>query len=92
MCIAQVELVGTGLLERKEDLLSAMEKERQREGYLFFALMVTDIVEQGTKLLCVGDCSGVERAFDTGQKNGIMDLPGVMSRKKQVAPRLIGAF
>lgn len=92
MCIAQVEVVGTGLLERKEELLEAIEKERQREGYLFFALMVTDIVEQGTKLLCAGDCSGIERAFDAKQKDGVIDLPGVMSRKKQVAPRLIGAF
>ena len=92
MCIAQVETVGTGLLERKDELLEALEKERQRNGYLFTALMVTDIIEQGTELLCAGDCASVERAFDAKSKDGVLDLPGVMSRKKQVAPKLLAAF
>jgi manganese-dependent inorganic pyrophosphatase len=92
MCIAQVETVGTGLLERKNELLEALAKEREKNGYLFTALMVTDIIEQGTGLLCAGDCASVERAFDAESKNGVIDLPGVMSRKKQVAPKLLAAF
>jgi manganese-dependent inorganic pyrophosphatase len=92
MSIAQVETVGSGLLERKEDLLEALEKERERNGYLFTALMVTDIIEQGTELLCAGDCASVERAFEAETNGGVIDLPGVMSRKKQVAPKLLAAF
>jgi manganese-dependent inorganic pyrophosphatase len=92
MCIAQVETVGNGLLERKDELLDALAKEREKNGYLFTALMVTDIIEQGTGLLCAGDCASVERAFNAESKNGVIDLPGVMSRKKQVAPKLLAAF
>lgn len=92
MCIAQVETVGNGLLERKDELLEALEREREKNGYLFTALMVTDIIEQGTGLLCAGDCASVERAFNAESKNGVIDLPGVMSRKKQVAPKLLAAF
>lgn len=92
MCIAQVETVGNGLLERKDELLDALAKEREKNGYLFTALMVTDIIEQGTGLLCSGDCASVERAFNAESKNGVIDLPGVMSRKKQVAPKLLAAF
>jgi manganese-dependent inorganic pyrophosphatase len=89
MSISQVETVGTGLLERKEELLDALEELREENDYLFSALMVTDIIEGGTELLCAGDCAPVERAFDSEAKDRVIDLPGVMSRKKQVAPKLL---
>jgi manganese-dependent inorganic pyrophosphatase len=92
MSISQVETVGTSLLARKEELLEALEGVRQKNGYLFAALMVTDIVNQGTKLLCAGDCAPVGWAFDSPGKDEVIDLPGVMSRKKQVAPKLLAAF
>ncbi len=90
--VSQVETVGTGLLERKDELLEALEDLKGRNGYLFSALMVTDIMEGGTQLLCVGDCSPVHHAFDSRAKNGVIDLPGVMSRKKQVAPVLLSVL
>jgi manganese-dependent inorganic pyrophosphatase len=31
----------------------------------------------------------VHQAFDSEPRNGVIDLPGVMSRKKQVAPALL---
>jgi manganese-dependent inorganic pyrophosphatase len=92
MCISQVETVGTGLLERKDELVEALERNRERNGYLFHALMVTDIIGQATELLCAGECQAIERAFDAPARNGVIDLPGVMSRKKQVAPRLLAAL
>jgi manganese-dependent inorganic pyrophosphatase len=92
MSISQIETVGTGLLERKDELLDALERLRQRHEYLFAALMVTDIIGQGTELLCVGDCAPVEQAFGQQAKDHVIDLPGVMSRKKQVAPKLLAAF
>jgi manganese-dependent inorganic pyrophosphatase len=92
MCIAQVETVGKALLERKDELLDALEELRGQNGYVFAALMVTDIIEGGTELLCAGDCAPVERAFDSRARNGVIDLPGVMSRKKQVAPKLLAVI
>ncbi len=90
--VSQIETVGTGLLERKDELLEALEKLRDENGYLFSALMVTDITEGGTQLLCVGDCSPVHHAFEARAQNGVIDLPGVMSRKKQVAPPLLAVL
>jgi manganese-dependent inorganic pyrophosphatase len=87
-----VETVGTGILERKDELREALEELRSKNDYLFSALMVTDIIEGGTELLCAGDCAPVERAFDSRAKNGVIDLPGVMSRKKQVAPKLLAVL
>jgi manganese-dependent inorganic pyrophosphatase len=90
--VSQVETVGTGLLERKGELLEALQDLNGENGYLFSALMVTDIMEGGTQLLCVGDCSPVHQAFDSRASNGVIDLPGVMSRKKQVAPVLLSVL
>ncbi len=90
--VSQIETVGTGLLRRKDDLLEALEKLREENDYLFSALMVTDITEGGTQLLCVGDCSPVHQAFEARGQNGVIDLPGVMSRKKQVAPLLLAVL
>ena len=53
--------------------------------------MITDIVAKGTELLVAGDTALVERAFDVAAVDGVLDLPGVMSRKKQVAPALLAA-
>ncbi|HEV2093158.1 MAG TPA: putative manganese-dependent inorganic diphosphatase [Rubrobacter sp.] len=87
--VSQIETVGAGLLERKDELIEALGSLRDGNGYVFSALMVTDITEGGTQLLCVGDCSPVQQAFDSQPQNGVIDLPGVMSRKKQVAPALL---
>jgi manganese-dependent inorganic pyrophosphatase len=92
LCVAQIETVGRGLLSRRDELLGAMEDVRARQEYALYALMVTDIVEKGTELLVTGDSSVVERAFGVPASGNVLDLPGVMSRKKQVAPKLLGAF
>jgi manganese-dependent inorganic pyrophosphatase len=90
ICIAQIETIGRVLLERKGELLDAMQTELGRQGYSFFALMLTDILSKGTDLLVSGDTAAVERALGQGTADGVIELPGVISRKKQLAPRLLG--
>src|SRR4051812_1900147 len=92
MSIAQIETVGKALVERQDELLDALDRHRAAHEYVLSALMVTDIAEKCTNLLAAGETSSVERAFDTESSNGTIELPGVMSRKKQVAPKLLGAL
>jgi manganese-dependent inorganic pyrophosphatase len=92
MCIAQVETAGKILAGRLGELRDALQAQHDRNGHVLTALMVTDILEKHTQLLVAGDVAAAERAFGTRAENGILDLPGVMSRKKQVAPPLLGAF
>jgi manganese-dependent inorganic pyrophosphatase len=54
--------------------------------------MVTDVLSKGTQLLVSGDRVQVERALDAHAADSVIDLPGVMSRKKQVAPKLLAAL
>ena len=89
--IAQIETVGESLLERKDELLEALRAQREGEGHLLSALMVTDILAKSSNLLVAGDLTPVERAFESEADGGVLDLPGVMSRKKQVAPKLLAA-
>jgi manganese-dependent inorganic pyrophosphatase len=90
--IAQVETVGEDLRERREELLQALDAVRGREEHALAALMVTDIMRKGTALYLSGDRPAVERAFGRRADDGVIDLPGVMSRKKQVAPKLLAAL
>jgi manganese-dependent inorganic pyrophosphatase len=90
--IAQVETVGEDLSDRQDDLLQALDAMRERERLAIAALMVTDIIAKGTRLYLSGaDRFAIERAFGRDADDGVVELPGVMSRKKQVAPRLLGA-
>lgn len=92
MCIAQVETAGKILVDRLGELRDALQAQHDKNGHVLSALMVTDILEKHTSLLVAGDVSAAERAFDTPATDGVLELPGVMSRKKQVAPQLLGAF
>jgi manganese-dependent inorganic pyrophosphatase len=90
--IAQVETVGQTLEERRDELLQALDAVHKREGHAVVALMVTDILSKGTTLYAAGDRPLLERAFGRSADDGLVELPGVMSRKKQVAPRLLAAM
>lgn len=93
ICIAQIETVGRrGLAARRDELLAAMDETRVRMGYQVMALMITDIVAKETRMLISGDSATVERAFGDPVRDGVIDLPGVMSRKKQVAPTVLAAM
>ena len=92
MCIAQVETAGKILVNRLGELREALQAQHDRNGHVLSALMVTDILEKHTSLLLAGDVAAAERAFGQQAEDNVLELPGVMSRKKQVAPQLLGAF
>jgi manganese-dependent inorganic pyrophosphatase len=92
IAIAQIEVVGKALLERKQELLEAMRRERENKELHLYALMVTDVLSKGTDMLVVGDAAGVARSFGTTAHDDVIELPGVMSRKKEVAPKLMAGL
>ncbi len=90
--ISQIETVGTVLDGRREELLEALDRARERHDHQLSALMVTDILAGGTTLLVSGEAAPIRRAFGKDGDDGVVELPGVMSRKKQVAPVVLGAL
>ena len=92
ICIAQVEVVGDALMERADELLEALQREREDRELALYALMVTDVMDKGTEMLVAGDVGAVARSFGVEPSDSVIDLPGVMSRKKEVAPKLMTAL
>ncbi|KRL27080.1 inorganic diphosphatase [Limosilactobacillus frumenti DSM 13145] len=92
--VGQVNTVDLDdVFSRQADLEKEMHNLMDANGYETFVLMVTNILNSDTQLLVVGaNTDKVEAAFGKKLENKRMDLPGVVSRKKQVVPPLTKAF
>lgn len=80
------------VMKREEEMREYMRGQIERHGYQFVLLMVTDIIAEGSQFLCEGNRRMVNRAFGiecTGE--GGTWMPGVLSRKKQVAAKILEA-
>ena len=76
------------VLERKDELLAVMATKLEQQHYDMIALMVTDVLLEGTNLLYIGNDDTIRTAFSVEPKDSAVFLPGVMSRKKQIIPML----
>ena len=90
--VGQIETPDLHELDEKiPQIVSAMKTLKESDKYDSIILMLTDIIEEGTKLLLVSDDDGQELAniFETQVENNVTPfIPNMMSRKKQVAPVL----
>jgi len=90
--IAQYEAADlTELWAHADQLRDAMESFREAKGYDLVVLMATDIVREGSEIFAVGKIRLAERALGVSLDTGSAWAPGVLSRKKQVAARLVEA-
>ncbi|HET6408129.1 MAG TPA: putative manganese-dependent inorganic diphosphatase [Chthoniobacteraceae bacterium] len=91
--VAQVEeLSFAHFHEKRNILLEALEAHRSREGLLFAALLVTDINTQNSLLLVRG-ADEFLRTIDYPETGPfVWELNGVVSRKKQLLPYLLGCL
>lgn len=91
--IAQVEVPGFAEMEeRVGELRQALANLRERQGFEFALLLVTDVVRGTSRLVT----DGPERLFDglpyPRRTDGTLDAPGVVSRKKQLLPAVLAAL
>ena len=91
--VAQIEELSFAHFHEKRDtLLDALETHRSRGGLLFAALLVTDINTQNSLLLVRGADSYL-RTIDYPEAGPfVWELNGVVSRKKQLLPYLLGCL
>ena len=91
--VAQISVMDTAdILAKKAELFAAMQELCQNEGYDMSLLMVTDIMEESTELVFVGEPKQlIADAFGKDASGDSIYLPGVMSRKKQIVPQLTEA-
>ncbi len=90
--VSQVEELGMeNFWEKKDILLQALKNFRIQENLYMATLLVTDINSQNSLLLVAGEREFLERiSYPIVESNCIFDLPGIVSRKKQLIPYLTG--
>ena len=77
--------------EVKERLIPYLEEARKTQGLHMLYLMMTNILEESTELLCCGE-NAKEQVLEAYELSGDTEkilLKGVVSRKKQMIPVLV---
>jgi manganese-dependent inorganic pyrophosphatase len=91
--VAQIEEIGFDQFwKRKDAVVAALDAYRQRNGYFFAALLVTDVVCQTSLLMVAADKAFLDTIDYPETQQGIYELKDVVSRKKQLLPYLTGCL
>ncbi|WP_251197264.1 putative manganese-dependent inorganic diphosphatase [Anaerotardibacter muris] len=87
--IAQHETVTLDVVMQREEEIRAFLKElREKHDYAYVLLLVTDIFEEGSMFIVEGLHGQVDRVFGIDSSKSTW-VPGILSRKKQVAAPLL---
>ena len=88
--IGQYETVDLqAVLGREAEIREAIKGLVADKGYQFVLFFATDILAEGSQFICEGDTDFVNRAFDIDCTGKSVWMPGVLSRKKQVAAPIL---
>lgn len=84
--IAQVNTVSIpDVLKRKEKIEQEINKEITSKGLSLFVFVITDIVNSNSTAIVLGDrTDAISKTYEI--KDNLAEMPGVVSRKKQVLP------
>ncbi len=84
--IAQVNTVSIpDVLKRKEKIEQEINKEITSKGLSLFVFVITDIVNSNSTAIVLGDrTDAISKTYEI--KDNLAQMPGVVSRKKQVLP------
>jgi manganese-dependent inorganic pyrophosphatase len=89
--ISAYETVNTeSILEKEDEIVAFLDDLVKRNGYEFALVLVTDIMKEGSQFIIAGRTRHVEHSFGISfEESRSVWVPGILSRKKQVAPRLL---
>lgn len=89
--IAQHETVDLETaLSRESEIRAHMKEIITHKGYDFVLLLVTDILSEGSQFILEGNPKVVNNAFGIEvDVDGGVWMPGILSRKKQVAAKIL---
>ena len=93
VAVSQVEESGFENFSSKKDslyreLLGVMEREKLD----FFGLLVTNVIRETSVLLAVGNDRLLDKVPWQRLEKNLFELEGVLSRKKQLLPKILSAF
>lgn len=88
----KVSVIETALpekvYERLDEIRAEAENQKAAENLEGIYVFIVDIVKSESKMFATAGAEGLaEQAFGEKFENGLMYLPGVVSRKKQMVPK-----
>ena len=90
--IGQFETVDLqAVLGREAEIREAIKALVAEKGYQFVLFFATDILAEGSQFICEGDTEFVNKVFGIDVTGKSVWMPGVLSRKKQVAAPILAA-
>ena len=93
--VGQINSMSGGELDEIEKRLRPyLEKSCKEHGLSMMFFMLTNIIEESTRLMCYGESADtlVQEAFGRSPQAGTVWLKDVVSRKKQLIPAFIEAI
>jgi len=91
--VSQVEVTNRNQIQDYQpQLLEAIEKVKTSKGLDFVILMVTDVVRRGSRLLLTNMVPRLEELPYPRREDGTFNADGVVSRKMQLLPTILGAL
>lgn len=92
--VAQVNAVDVqDVLGRQDELVQLLDKNVKDNGLDLFFFVVTDILNNDSVAVAIGEVAEQSaKAFGKSLDNHLVELPGVVSRKKQIVPVLTDAL
>lgn len=93
--VGQISSMNAQELEEiKAILLPEMEAEVEEKQLDMLCFMLTNIMKEGTELLCMGERAEtvIQDSFQVPLQDGSCYLKGVVSRKKQLIPALLAVL
>ena len=92
LLIGQYETVdksrALGMIDEIREAMRAYSAEKGADGIV---LCITDIMEEGSQVLLEGDTEFAQKGLSISDEHDGVWMPGVLSRKKQVAAPIIAA-
>lgn len=93
--VGQVNSMSADELKEIRNIVQPhLEKARSNHGLNMIFFMLTNIITESSELLCCGHEARekILSAYDLPEDTGTIMLKGVVSRKKQLVPTLVGAL
>jgi manganese-dependent inorganic pyrophosphatase len=91
--VGQVEVTNRSqLAEHLEDLRVALYETKKAQGLDFTMLMVTDVVRKASYLLLTDEVPALEGLPYPRRPDGTLNAEGVVSRKMQLLPVILGVL
>lgn len=92
LLIGQYETVdksrALGMIPEIREAMRAYQAEKEADGIV---LCLTDIMEEGSQVLLEGDTASAQKGLNIADEADGVWMPGVLSRKKQVAAPILAA-